>query len=137
MGDPLIDNPEYEPDDELYAYDDFGVIGLDLWQVKSGTIFDHFLITDDPEVAKAECEDIMKTTVKGEIAMREKQEEETRVKEEQAKKDDVDDDDDDDDDEGLGEVEDTEDEDEDEEEPKEEEKEKKEDETETIKHTEL
>ena len=30
---PMIPNPEYKPDDQLYAYDDFGVIGLDLWQV--------------------------------------------------------------------------------------------------------
>lgn len=30
---PEIDNPEYSPDPHLYAYDSFGVIGLDLWQV--------------------------------------------------------------------------------------------------------
>ena len=30
---PVIPNPEYEADDELYAYEDFGLIGLDLWQV--------------------------------------------------------------------------------------------------------
>jgi len=30
---PMIPNPDYEPDDQLYAYDDFGLIGLDLWQV--------------------------------------------------------------------------------------------------------
>uniref|UniRef100_H2Y8A8 Calreticulin n=1 Tax=Ciona savignyi TaxID=51511 RepID=H2Y8A8_CIOSA len=63
---PMIANPEYEADDELYAYSDFGVIGLDLWQVKSGTIFDNFLITDDVAHAKSECEEILSTTVKGE-----------------------------------------------------------------------
>merc|ERR1719259_1454209 len=51
---PEIDNPEYDAAEEalLGVYDDFGAIGLDLWQVKSGTIFDNFLITDDPEHAK-------------------------------------------------------------------------------------
>lgn len=33
---PEIDNPEYSPDPHLYAYDSFGVIGLDLWQVGEG-----------------------------------------------------------------------------------------------------
>merc|ERR1712033_153735 len=42
---PEIDNPEYSADDKLYSYSDFGVIGFDLWQVKSGTIFDNILIT--------------------------------------------------------------------------------------------
>lgn len=31
---PEIDNPEYTPDADLYAYEDFGVIGFDLWQVR-------------------------------------------------------------------------------------------------------
>ncbi|KAG0175743.1 hypothetical protein DFQ28_003221 [Apophysomyces sp. BC1034] len=43
---PEIDNPEYKVDNEIYAYD-FKNIGLDLWQVKSGTIFNNFLIADD------------------------------------------------------------------------------------------
>ena len=33
-------------------YDDISIIGLDLWQVKSGTIFDNFLVGDDPAEAK-------------------------------------------------------------------------------------
>merc|ERR1712061_596620 len=28
-----IANPEYEDDDKLYKYDDFGFVGFDLWQV--------------------------------------------------------------------------------------------------------
>jgi len=47
-----IANPEYHEDDSIYAYDDFNWIGVDVWQVKSGTVFDNFLITDDPEYAK-------------------------------------------------------------------------------------
>merc|ERR1711896_63511 len=42
-----IANPEFEDDDSLYAYEDFGFIGFDLWQVKGGSIFDNIIITDD------------------------------------------------------------------------------------------
>merc|ERR1712151_1313083 len=42
-----IANPEYEDDDSVYKYSDFGFIGFDLWQVKGGTIFDNVIITDD------------------------------------------------------------------------------------------
>merc|ERR1712121_366762 len=49
---PEIDNPEYEADTDLYKFSDFGAIGFDLWQVKSGTIFDNVLITDSVEYAE-------------------------------------------------------------------------------------
>ncbi|KAG5848030.1 hypothetical protein ANANG_G00132520 [Anguilla anguilla] len=49
---PEIDNPEYQADANIYKFDNIGVLGLDLWQVKSGTIFDNFLITDDVKEAE-------------------------------------------------------------------------------------
>jgi calreticulin len=49
---PKVPNPDYKDDPTLYSYDSFGVIGVEVWQVKSGTIFDNFLITDD--VSEAE-----------------------------------------------------------------------------------
>ena len=49
---PEIDNPEYKPDDSLYKYDNIGAVGFDLWQVKSGTIFDNILITDNEKYAE-------------------------------------------------------------------------------------
>ncbi|CDW57937.1 calreticulin [Trichuris trichiura] len=49
---PEIPNPDYVPDSNLYIYKDIGAVGFDLWQVKSGTIFDNILLTDDPEYAK-------------------------------------------------------------------------------------
>merc|ERR1712183_240372 len=49
---PQIANPDYEADDQLYKYSDFGSIGFDLWQVKSGTVFDNVLITDDVKAAE-------------------------------------------------------------------------------------
>mmetsp|Transcript_36498 Transcript_36498/g.64289 ORF Transcript_36498/g.64289 Transcript_36498/m.64289 type:complete len:393 (-) Transcript_36498:65-1243(-) len=47
-----IPNPEYFDDPELSKFD-FGFIGIDLWQVKAGTIFDNIIITDEPAAADA------------------------------------------------------------------------------------
>merc|ERR1719335_1155602 len=86
--------PEYEDDDAVYSYPDFGFIGFDLWQVNSGSIFDNIIITD--EVSEAD-----KFSAKWK-ALNEKEKEEQK-KEDEAKKaddkkDDKKDDDDDDDD---------------------------------------
>jgi calreticulin len=50
---PLIDNPDFEMDESIGQYESFGSIGIDVWQVKSGTIFDNIIITDSVEEAKA------------------------------------------------------------------------------------
>uniref|UniRef100_F1L144 Calreticulin n=1 Tax=Ascaris suum TaxID=6253 RepID=F1L144_ASCSU len=63
---PEIDNPEYTPDDELYLYEDWGAVGFDLWQVKSGTIFDNILITDSIEEAKSFAAETFEKTKEGE-----------------------------------------------------------------------
>jgi len=86
---PEIDNPEYSPDDKLYLFKDIGVIGLDLWQVKAGTIFDDFMVTTDPEEAKKFAEDTWGATKEAEKKMKEEQDEEERKQreaEEAAKK---------------------------------------------------
>jgi len=67
---PMIDNPDYEADDKLYAYESFGAIGLDLWQVKSGSVFDNFLISDDIEGALAAAKEAM-AVQEGEKKMKE------------------------------------------------------------------
>ncbi|XP_025795792.1 calreticulin-like isoform X1 [Panicum hallii] len=54
---PLIDNPDYKDDPYIYAFDSLKHIGIELWQVKSGTLFDNILITDDPEYAKKFAEE--------------------------------------------------------------------------------
>lgn len=59
---PEIDNPDYKSDPELYKRDEICALGFDLWQVKSGTIFDNVLITDDPEEARKFGEEIWKPT---------------------------------------------------------------------------
>lgn len=54
---PLIDNPEFKDDPELYVFPKLKYVGIELWQVKSGTLFDNVLITDDPEYAKKLAEE--------------------------------------------------------------------------------
>merc|ERR1711988_704917 len=81
----LIDNPKYVADDTLYKYDAFSTVGIDIWQVKSGTIFDNLLITDDVEAAKAAYEKI-KTAQEAEKKMKEAKDEEKRKKDEEEKR---------------------------------------------------
>jgi len=50
---PQIDNPAYAPDATLYSFPSIGAIGLEVWQVKAGTIFDNILVTDS--IAEAEA----------------------------------------------------------------------------------
>jgi len=99
---PEIDNPDYEADDKLYQYKDFGVIGLDLWQVKSGTIFDNFLITDDVSYAEEVGNETWGKTKDPEKKMKDTQDDEDRKKreEEEAKRKEEEKDDEGDDDEG-------------------------------------
>merc|ERR1712000_609736 len=45
---PMIPNPKYQPDDKLYQIrKPLEYVGIDVWQVKSGTIFDNIIIADD------------------------------------------------------------------------------------------
>eukprot|EP00948_MAST-09A_sp_MAST-9A-sp1_P002285 g2285.t1 len=110
---PLIDNPDYEHDDQLHhVCSPCSHVGFELWQVKSGTQFDHIMVTDSVEEAEQEAEEILKA-IAAEKEQHEKEEEEKRKKaEEEAKKAaeeaDDDDDDDDDDDEDEDEIEDDE-----------------------------
>uniref|UniRef100_A0A8C6VS21 Calreticulin 3 n=1 Tax=Naja naja TaxID=35670 RepID=A0A8C6VS21_NAJNA len=70
---PQIVNPEYVPDPSLSVYENISVIGLDLWQVRSGTIFDNFLITDDEKYAKKFGDETWGETKKPEQTMSEKE----------------------------------------------------------------
>merc|ERR1719361_1289774 len=79
---PEIDNPEYNPDDakDIGKYAENCKIGFDLWQVKSGTIFDNMMITDDPAEAKAAGESLWAVTKEAEKKMKDAQDEEERAK---------------------------------------------------------
>merc|ERR1712048_687725 len=88
-----IANPEYEDDDMIYKYDDFGFVGFDLWQVKGGTIFDNIMITDD----LAEADSFAKKWKElSEVEKSKKKEEDDSKKTEDKKEDEKEDDDDDD-----------------------------------------
>ena len=55
---PEIPNPDYAEDKELYIRaKDVTHIGFELWQVKSGTIFDDIIVTDSFDEAKAYAEE--------------------------------------------------------------------------------
>jgi calreticulin len=94
---PEIANPEYNEDEAktIAKFDEVCKIGFDLWQVKSGTIFDNIIITDDPAEAKKHGEDFWAVTKEAEKKMKDEQDEEERKKAEaEAKKDeDLDDED--------------------------------------------
>ncbi|ONM52619.1 Calreticulin [Zea mays] len=53
----MIDNPDFKDDPYIYAFDSLKYIGIELWQVKSGTLFDNIIITDDPALAKTFAEE--------------------------------------------------------------------------------
>jgi len=95
---PMIANPEYKEDANLYSYDSWGAIGLDLWQVKSGTIFDNFLINDDIDAAIAEAKAVVEASRSGEEAAKKEIDdaEEAAAKAAEAEAEDDDDEDDED-----------------------------------------
>ena len=120
---PEIDNPEYNPDDakDIGKYAESCKIGFDLWQVKaminlpllsywrwpftydqycfqvkSGTIFDNMMITDDPAEAKAAGESLWAVTRDAEKKMKDAQDEEERAKAEAEAGEKADDEDDED-----------------------------------------
>merc|ERR1711871_1475866 len=49
----MIKNPEYKGEKEPTNYNQIDYVGFDLWQVKSGDIFDNIIVTDSVEEAKA------------------------------------------------------------------------------------
>jgi len=63
--------------------DSFKYLGIEIWQVKAGSIYDNFLVTDDVDLAKSEAETILKR-VEGERAGEAKADEEARAKEAEA-----------------------------------------------------
>merc|ERR1719379_2095310 len=82
----LIDNPKYAPDDKLYSYKSFNAVGIDVWQVKSGPIFDNILVTDDVEYAKAHGDKTWKAGKDAEKAAKDKADEEKRKADEEERK---------------------------------------------------
>jgi len=101
---PMVANPDYVDDDEIYSFDSFGGVGVDIWQVKAGSIFDNVIIADNIEEVNAfitandntEAEKAMKETAD---AAKASSEEEDRKAAEAARAAEEEEDDDDDDEE--------------------------------------
>jgi len=54
---PMVLNPDYKEDPELHVRcKDYTHVGFELWQVKSGTLFDDIIVTDSFDEAKAYAE---------------------------------------------------------------------------------
>jgi len=50
---PEIANPDYTEDKEVYVQKSIGYVGIELWQVKAGTLFDNIIVTDSIDEAEA------------------------------------------------------------------------------------
>lgn len=103
---PEIANPDYKEDPFVYRYSDIGSIGIDLWQVKSGTIIDNIIVTDSVTEAEQFLADTFskskaaeKAAFDAEEQKKKDEEEAARKKAEEAKKVEEEDDEDDDDEE--------------------------------------
>jgi len=68
---PMIPNPDYVYDEKMYAVcpDGCSHVGFELWQVKSGTIFDDIIVTDSLEEAQKFAEETFFKKKDGEKAM--------------------------------------------------------------------
>lgn len=80
---PMIDNPDYKYDDEMYKVCKDGCthVGFELWQVKTGTLFDDILVTDSLEEAQKYAEKTFFKKKEGEKKMYDEKMEEKKEQE--------------------------------------------------------
>lgn len=101
---PEAANPDFVDHKDVYKYSDIGSVGIEIWQVKAGTIFDNIIVTDSVK----EAEDFLAETYTKNKAAEKKmfeaadeakkdqeRKERERVEEERKKQDETDKDDDD------------------------------------------
>ncbi|XP_031498693.1 calreticulin [Nymphaea colorata] len=92
---PIIDNPDFKDDPDIYVFRNLKYVGIELWQVKSGTLFDNILLTDDPEYARKFAEETWGKLKDGEKAAFDEEEKRKKEEEEKNKPDEESDDDED------------------------------------------
>ncbi|XP_020247024.1 calreticulin-3-like [Asparagus officinalis] len=80
---PWIDNPEFEDDPDLYVLKPLKYVGIEVWQVKAGSVFDNILICDDPEYAKQVVDETFAKNKEAEKEAFEEAEKVRRAKEEE------------------------------------------------------
>ncbi|CAH9083295.1 unnamed protein product [Cuscuta epithymum] len=83
---PWIDNPEFEDDPDLYVLKPVKYVGIEVWQVKAGSLFDNVLICDDPQYAKEVVNEILAKTREPEKEAFEEAEKVRKVREEEEAK---------------------------------------------------
>merc|ERR1712130_341283 len=101
---PMVDNPDYKYDPDMYKVCKDGCthVGFELWQVKTGTLFDDIIVTDSLEEAQAFAKDTFEKKKDGEKEMYDKiQEEKKGDEDDMPDYDDEDDDFDDEDDDDM------------------------------------
>jgi len=78
---PMIDNPEYKYDEDMYKVCKDGCthVGFEIWQVKTGTLFDDIILTDSVEEAKEYAEKTFFKKKEGEKKMYDEQKEKERA----------------------------------------------------------
>mmetsp|Transcript_27784 Transcript_27784/g.31853 ORF Transcript_27784/g.31853 Transcript_27784/m.31853 type:complete len:401 (-) Transcript_27784:196-1398(-) len=71
---PMVPNPDYKYNDKMYAVcpDGCSHVGFELWQVKSGTVFDDIIVTDSLEEAQKFAEETFFKKKGGEKEMHDK-----------------------------------------------------------------
>ena len=82
---PQIENPDYVYDPEIYKFDSFAYVGIDVWQVKAGTIYDEIVIGDDVDEVEAIAEKILARNKAEKKDYDEKKEAERKAEEERKK----------------------------------------------------
>eukprot|EP00934_Nitzschia_sp_Nitz4_P005983 Nitzschia sp. Nitz4//scaffold4_size323378//196884//198429//NITZ4_000673-RA/size323378-processed-gene-0.362-mRNA-1//-1//CDS//3329553438//5973//frame0 len=80
---PMIPNPEYKYDDDMYKVCKDGCthVGFEIWQVKTGTLFDDIIVTDSVEEAEAYAQDTFFKKKDGEKKMYDEHMEKVRAEE--------------------------------------------------------
>jgi len=81
-----IPNPDYTEDKDVFVQKDSNFVGIDIWQVKSGTIFDDILLTDRVEVATKERDALLEKIKKEKSDFDKLEAEKAKKSEEERKK---------------------------------------------------
>merc|ERR1712183_763232 len=81
---PMIDNPDYSYNEEMYKVCKDGCthVGFEIWQVKTGTLFDDIIVTDSIEEAEEYAKDTFFKKKDAEKKMYDEQQEKKKEEEE-------------------------------------------------------
>lgn len=78
---PQVPNPDWVEVKDIAKFKDISGVGIEIWQVKAGTIFDNIIVTDSIEEAESYLEKTFTANKDGEKEAFDKAEEERKEKE--------------------------------------------------------